>query len=98
LDLSELMADPTTSDHLRPTKLEAAGHLLTDSFIPEFFDVNPLGSLGIGAMRDGLAERVVEMSGGGGGHQEVLRRRENRECKGEASLQNAMELARMSLM
>ncbi|KAJ3415115.1 hypothetical protein HDV05_005523 [Chytridiales sp. JEL 0842] len=97
IDLSQSMSDSTTADHLRPNKLESALNV-SEGFISEFFEVNPLGSLGVGVMRDGLGERISEMSGNVLEHQSAIRRRENREPRGEASLQNAMELARMSLM
>ena len=47
---------------LRPTRLELA---LTSAraLVAEWADQNPLGQVGLGAMRAGLGERVAEMTG-----------------------------------
>ncbi|KAJ3104619.1 hypothetical protein HDU97_009010 [Phlyctochytrium planicorne] len=97
LDLSRSMADTATADHLRPNKLECTLSA-AELFVSEFFDVNPLGSVGIVAMREGLAERITEMSGNPTEHIAALQKKVNREVSGEPSLQNAMELSRGILM
>lgn len=47
---------------MRPNRLELT--LQTSrGFVAEWFDQNPLGQIGVGAMRAGLGERVAEMTG-----------------------------------
>ena len=47
---------------MRPDRLELT--LQTSrGFVAEWFDQNPLGQIGVGAMRAGLGERVAEMTG-----------------------------------
>ncbi|KAJ3297191.1 hypothetical protein HDU76_006640, partial [Blyttiomyces sp. JEL0837] len=97
IDMSSSMADASTADHLRSGKLEAT-ITAAEGFVNEFFEVNPLGSLGIIVTRDGGAEKLTEMSGNTSEHIEALKKRENREPRGDPSIQNSLELARRSLM
>lgn len=58
LDLSQAMRERD----MRPNRLELT--LQTSrGFVAEWFDQNPLGQIGVGAMRAGLGERVAEMTG-----------------------------------
>ncbi|KAI9013111.1 Ssl1-like-domain-containing protein [Gaertneriomyces semiglobifer] len=93
IDLSAAMADLD----LKPSRLECTMSLLTQ-FINEYFDQNPLSQIGLILTRDGLAEKVTELSGNPIEHITALKKRENREPRGEPSLQNALELARTSLV
>ncbi|KAI9335596.1 Ssl1-like-domain-containing protein [Zopfochytrium polystomum] len=78
-------------------KLDAALSA-AERFIEEFFDANPLGSLGVVATRDGGAERLTELSGAVAEHVAAVRKKRRvAECSGDASLQNALEVAMRSL-
>ncbi|KAI8610594.1 Ssl1-like-domain-containing protein [Chytriomyces sp. MP71] len=95
LDMSEAMALP--ADALPPTRIECV-LAAAEAFVNEFLVVNPLGSIGIAATRDGGAEKYTEMTGNAHEHIAAIRHRPNREPKGEPSLQNALEIARRSLL
>ena len=47
---------------MRPTRFDLMLQYARE-FITEWFDQNPLGQIGVGAMRAGLGERVAEMTG-----------------------------------
>ncbi len=81
---------------LKPNRLELALNLC-GQFIHEFYDQNPLSQLGVIVTRDGLAEKISELSGNPTLHLLALKDRTNREMSGEPSLQNAIDLARHSL-
>lgn len=63
-----------------------------EAFVREFFDQNPLSHLGVILIRNGVARRLTELSGSPEAHIRALR--SNLECSGDASLQNALDLAR----
>lgn len=89
LDLSRSMTDRD----LRPSRFDL-GLEYARAFISEWFDQNPLGQIGVVGMRNGIGERLGEMSGN---PQEVLRSIADRDKlmpAGEPSLQNAIEMAR----
>ncbi|KAF8420477.1 putative RNA polymerase TFIIH complex subunit Ssl1 [Tirmania nivea] len=92
LDLSMAM----TEKDFRPTR-----YLVTLSyaveFIREFFEQNPISQLGIVGMRDGVAERVSEMSGNPVEHISAVQRLRQGEPKGNPSLQNALDMSRAAL-
>ncbi|KAJ1570102.1 hypothetical protein HK096_000480 [Nowakowskiella sp. JEL0078] len=92
LDLSKAMSD---SD-LKPNRLDCCLNLMK-SFITEFFDQNPLSQLGIIVTKNGLADRVSELSGNPSDHTSILKSTVMKETGGEPSLQNALELACDSL-
>eukprot|EP00850_Spirogloea_muscicola_P020398 SM000214S06792 [mRNA] locus=s214:92068:93893:- [translate_table: standard] len=79
---------------LRPSRMavEAAS---VEVFVREFFDQNPLSHVGIIVLRKGVAERLTELSGNPEDHIRELRK--NLTCVGDASIQNALDLARDSL-
>jgi transcription initiation factor TFIIH subunit 2 len=93
LDLSAAMAEKD----LRPTR-----YLLTLSyaaaFVAEFFEQNPISQLAVLGMRDGLAVRVSPMSGNPAEHLAAINRLRSDEPKGNPSLQNALEMARVGLL
>ncbi|KAJ3085900.1 hypothetical protein HK102_013701 [Quaeritorhiza haematococci] len=70
---------------------------IVEQFVNEFYDQNPLSQLGIIMTRDGLAEKITDLSGNPTEHIEAIRKKSNREIRGEPSLQNSLELARSSL-
>lgn len=81
---------------MRPTR-----YLLTlrytQEFVREFFEQNPISQLGIIGMRDGLAQRISETSGNPSDHISRLQAIREQEPKGQASLQNALDMARAAL-
>lgn len=58
LDLSASMMDRD----LRPTRFDLSLEYSRE-FITEWFDQNPLGQVGVVAMRAGIGERIADMSG-----------------------------------
>ncbi|CAG8605585.1 1602_t:CDS:2 [Paraglomus brasilianum] len=101
LDLSESMLEKD----LRPSRLELTLSYM-DQFIVEYFDQNPISQLGIVTTRDGLSEKLTELSGmeyvekerNPMDHIRALKSKKNTEPEGEPSLQNALEMARTSLI
>ncbi|KAJ3382791.1 hypothetical protein HDU92_004559 [Lobulomyces angularis] len=92
VDLSKAMAEVD----LKPTRVECTLSLV-ELFITEFFDQNPLSCLGIIITRDGLVERISEMHSNPVKHIEAIKKKVNREPRGEPSLQNSLELAKTCL-
>ncbi|RKP07291.1 Ssl1-like-domain-containing protein [Thamnocephalis sphaerospora] len=92
LDLSNAMLEKD----LRPSRLDLT-LTLAESFIGEYFDQNPISQLGIIITRDGVAEKLTELSGNPMEHIRALKEKKNKETAGEPSLQNALETARSSL-
>ncbi|KAG8977398.1 hypothetical protein FRC05_001796 [Tulasnella sp. 425] len=89
IDLSRSMTDRD----LRPSRFDLSLEYAR-AFISEWFDQNPLGQIGVVALRNGIGERMGEMSGN---PQDVLRSIADRDKllpAGEPSLQNAIEMAR----
>ena len=75
---------------LRPTRAAATSSLLTE-FIHAFFTQNPISNVGLIVTRDGVAEKLTDLSGSPRAHVEALR--ENLSTSGDASLQNPLEMA-----
>ncbi|KAJ3148846.1 hypothetical protein HDU89_004426 [Geranomyces variabilis] len=92
IDLSRAMAELD----LKPSRVECT-LALVEQFVGEYFDQNPLSQLGVIITRDALAEKLTELSGNPTDHVDVIRKKANREPRGEPSLQNALDLARTSL-
>ncbi|KAI9595811.1 Ssl1-like-domain-containing protein [Syncephalis fuscata] len=92
IDLSASMMEKD----LRPSRLELTLSL-AETFIGEYFDQNPISQLGIIITRDGIAEKLTELSGNPMEHIRVLKEKRMKEATGEPSLQNALETARSSL-
>ncbi|KAK9805068.1 hypothetical protein WJX73_010881 [Symbiochloris irregularis] len=65
------------------------------AFIRDFFDQNPLSHLGLVRMRNGLAERLTDLSGSPEAH--IAKLRSSLDAEGDASLQNALTLCVDSL-
>lgn len=82
---------------LRPSRVELS-LTYAQQFVVEFFDQNPISQLGIIVMRDGIAEKLTELSGNPSDHIKVLKSKKNTETSGEPSLQNALQLARASML
>lgn len=81
---------------LKPTRIEFSLKLLS-VFVSEFFDQNPLSQIGVIITRDGLAEKILELTGNAMDLRTVLAEKDLRDTGGEPSLQNALELALNSL-
>lgn len=69
----------------------------TIAFVREFFEQNPISQLGILGMRDGLATRISDLSGNPNDHIAALKDLRKTEPRGNASLQNALDMARAAL-
>lgn len=88
VDMSRSMSerDPV----LRPTRAATTSSLLTE-FIHAFFTQNPISNVGLIVTRDGVAEKLTDLSGSPRAHVEALR--DNLSTSGDASLQNPLEMA-----
>lgn len=82
---------------LRPSRLSLTFTYL-EAFIAEFFDQNPISQIGLVGTKDGLAEKLTELSGNPTEHIRALKLKKFQETGGEPSLQNALEMARSSLV
>ncbi|CCJ31252.1 unnamed protein product, partial [Pneumocystis jirovecii] len=67
------------------------------SFVSEYFEQNPLAQLGIIGMRDGRAISISPYGGNPHEHLMTLSRLKQMDPSGDASLQNALEMARTIL-
>eukprot|EP00904_Undaria_pinnatifida_P003730 jgi/Undpi1/13358/HiC_scaffold_8.g03017.m1 len=90
IDLSKTMSE----GDMRPSRL-AVTLRIVQNFVTNYFDQNPLSQLGILVTRDGRAEKITELSGNPKAHVEALNK--DSDTKGEASLQNLLEMACTSL-
>ncbi|KAI8145246.1 Ssl1-like-domain-containing protein [Fennellomyces sp. T-0311] len=93
VDLSEAMNEKD----LRPNRIDLT-ITYAKQFVIEYFDQNPISQLGIIVTRDGIAEKLTELSGNPNDHVRALDTRKNIETSGEPSLQNALQLARSSMV
>ena len=94
VDCSEAM-EISDSD-FRPTRGAAASEVLSQ-WLSDFFAENPLSQVGVIAIRGGQAEKLTDLSGNKRSHVDAVGR-VGSSCSGsgrggEASLQNALELA-----
>ncbi|KAL7321186.1 hypothetical protein PS15m_000984 [Mucor circinelloides] len=93
IDLSEAMNEKD----LRPSRVELT-LTYAQQFVIEYFDQNPISQLGIIVTRDGIAEKLTELSGNPTDHIKALKSKKNTETSGEPSLQNSLQLARASML
>jgi len=93
----DLSASVNDSD-LRPSRLALLSTLLP-AFVRSFFAANPLSQLGLLVARNGLVERVTELSGSPEAHVVALQAalKAPDATGGSLSLQNVLELATSSL-
>ncbi|CAM6040441.1 unnamed protein product [Sphagnum compactum] len=75
----------------RPSRMGVVANCV-EAFVREFFDQNPLSHLGIITLYNGVAHCLTDLSGSPETHIRALRA--NLECVGDASIQNAIDLAR----
>ncbi|KAJ1945255.1 hypothetical protein GGF37_001787, partial [Kickxella alabastrina] len=92
IDQSENMS---TRD-LMPSRIQATLALL-EQFVGEFFDQNPISQLALVATKDGLAEKLTDLSSNPRDHLGALRDKASGDLAGEPSLQNALELGMHAL-
>ncbi|ODN73372.1 hypothetical protein L202_07909 [Cryptococcus amylolentus CBS 6039] len=92
VDLSESMLD---KDY-RPTRFEVVLNYLR-SYIPEWFDQNPLGQIGLITLRDRLSEVLVPMGGSPEELVQALSDKRRLEPSGEPSLQNGLLMAKSGM-
>jgi len=90
------MSSAMNEKDLRPTRYFLA-LTYTVQFISEFFEQNPISQLGIVGMRDGIAVRISDMSGNPNDHITAVQKLRKEEPKGQASLENALEMSRAAL-
>ncbi len=90
---------------LKPTRFRCCLKLL-ESFVEEFFYLNPISQLGVISTRNKRAEVISDLSGNPRRHVETLRSLAassgggaagQSSCRGEPSLQNSLEVALQSL-
>mmetsp|Transcript_3700 Transcript_3700/g.16249 ORF Transcript_3700/g.16249 Transcript_3700/m.16249 type:complete len:402 (+) Transcript_3700:95-1300(+) len=79
---------------MRPSRLAVVSGILY-KFFREYFNQNPLSQLGLVVTRNGIAERLTELSGSPESHITALK--ENLEAAGDMSIQNSLEQVQSSL-
>ncbi len=93
IDLSASMLEKD----MRPNRFDVALQYARE-FVNEYFDQNPIGQLSVIGTREGIAERLAMMGGNTVDHTASLSNKRRLEPRGEPSLQNALEMARSSLV
>ena len=81
---------------MRPSRLAVMKDAVA-SFITDFFEQNPISSLALILSRNGKAEVLTMPSCNAGQHLKHLRNIQPGDCRGDASLQNGLDLARDAL-
>ncbi|GLC44389.1 hypothetical protein PLESTM_001591800 [Pleodorina starrii] len=81
-----------SAQDLRPNRLACILGLCR-SFIREFFDQNPLSQLGIAVLRNGLVEKLTDLSGSPEAQVARLEAGKLGAPAGDASLQNALDMS-----
>ncbi|KZO93099.1 TFIIH basal transcription factor complex subunit SSL1 [Calocera viscosa TUFC12733] len=92
MDLSTAMLDRD----MRPSRFDLTLSYARE-FVSEWFDQNPLGQMGVVGMRNGVGERIGEISGNPQEVQKCFAEKAKLEPAGEPSLQNSIEMARASM-
>ena len=85
-----------TQPDLKPNRLKCTTKLL-ETFVTEFIDQNPISQLAIIMTRNKRAEKISDLSANTKIHLDAIRRLNDMTCSGEASLQNALEMAMRTL-
>lgn len=93
IDLSASMLEKD----MRPNRFDVTLQYARE-FVNEYFDQNPIGQLSVIGTREGIAERLAMMGGNTVDHTASLSNKRRLEPRGEPSLQNALEMARSSLV
>ncbi|KAJ1919176.1 hypothetical protein H4219_002123 [Mycoemilia scoparia] len=92
IDVSSNMADRD----MHPTRISVVLKAL-EKFIHEFFDQNPISQLGIIVTKDGLADKLTNLSGNPMDHIKQLSDKKVKDLSGDPSIQNALDMAIDSL-
>lgn len=92
VDMSETMRETD----MKPSRASVVINACTE-FVREFFDQNPISQMAVVAARDGVATRMSHLSSNGAQHVEAVEGALRLGPLGNASLQNALELARKLL-
>ncbi|XP_076069496.1 general transcription factor IIH subunit 2 Ssl1 [Oratosquilla oratoria] len=90
------MSQPMSEQDLKPTRQHCLLKLL-DDFVSEFHDHNPIGQLGIIITNNKIAKNFSELCNNPQRHHDAIKKLKDTPCRGEPSLQNALELAVSSL-
>ena len=89
VDCSKSMAE--LDGAFRPNRSTACQECL-EQFVTDFFAQNPLSQLSVIAMRDSKAEKLSDLSANKRAHVDAITHG-SRACSGDASLQNAVDMA-----
>lgn len=92
LDLSH----PMTMQDMKPTRQLCVAKILKE-FATEFHEQNPISQLGFITTQNKKAQRFSDLSNTSQRQIEALKKIEETPCRGEPSLQNALEVAHASL-
>lgn len=92
LDMSNAM----NQIELKPSRIICCLRLL-EKFVADFVDQNPISQLCFVTTQNKRAEKACELSGNMKNLTEVLSTLKKKQCFGEASLQNALQLAYLTL-
>jgi len=90
------MSDNMKLQDLKPTRLLCCEKLL-EKFVEEYFYLNPISQMGLITTSNKRADKVSEMTGNPRRHIEVLKSLRDKQCGGEPSLQNCMQLVIQTL-
>ncbi len=82
---------------LRPSRYQLT-LTYAEQLITEYYEQNPISQLAIVGMADGIAVSISQMSGNPHDHIMALRAMHKKEPKGDASLQNALDMAQAFLL
>ena len=94
IDASRAVGVP--DPEFKPSRLAAMVDVAS-AFVKDFFEQNPISTLAVLTMRDGRAEQLTEASCNPRQHLNALTNLGEAGGRGDASLQNALELAREAL-
>lgn len=88
IDMSNAMNDID----MKPNRFICCIRMI-EKFVTEFIDQNPISQLCFIVTRNKRAEKITDLNGNLKSQIEVLKSFANSSCHGEASVQNALELA-----
>uniref|UniRef100_A0A0K0G0C0 General transcription factor IIH subunit n=1 Tax=Strongyloides venezuelensis TaxID=75913 RepID=A0A0K0G0C0_STRVS len=88
IDMSNSMSTKT----IQPSRIEAVASE-TIKFVDKFFSQNPISQLGVIVCRDKKAEKLCPLTGNPNKIKEAIKTIKRHDCRGEFSLQNAIQLA-----
>lgn len=92
IDCSRSMED----QDLKPNRLTSTLKL-TEAFVDEYFDQNPISQVGIITTKNKRAEKLTDLAGNPKKHITALKKAVDTVCVGEPSLYNSLNLAIQTL-